>query len=155
MRKLEAKPARVGIHWKRCRAHRSRSAKNQCCVFRRAHGAVIGRHFGKWSLGVNCRCTSGTAAALATYPDSKPVDGEIVAGDALYQPTNRVVFVSAGLVCGNYGQYQLGLALEGRTPKTSHNVNASQRWPVSKRVNSSKAGADDPTLIERIELVAS
>jgi putative SOS response-associated peptidase YedK len=27
-----------------------------------------------------------------------------------------------------------------------------QRWPVSKRVNSSKASADDATLIERIEL---
>jgi hypothetical protein len=30
-----------------------------------------------------------------------------------------------------------------------------QRWPVSKRVNSSKAGADDATLIERIELAAA
>lgn len=28
-----------------------------------------------------------------------------------------------------------------------------QRWPVSKRVNSSRAPADDPTLIEPIELV--
>jgi putative SOS response-associated peptidase YedK len=27
-----------------------------------------------------------------------------------------------------------------------------QRWPVSKRVNSSKADADDVTLIERVEL---
>jgi putative SOS response-associated peptidase YedK len=27
-----------------------------------------------------------------------------------------------------------------------------QRWLVSKRVNSSKAPADDPTLIDRIEL---
>ena len=27
-----------------------------------------------------------------------------------------------------------------------------QRWPVSKRVNSSKADADDATLIERVEL---
>jgi putative SOS response-associated peptidase YedK len=27
-----------------------------------------------------------------------------------------------------------------------------QRWPVSKRVNSSRAPADDPTLIEPIEL---
>jgi hypothetical protein len=27
-----------------------------------------------------------------------------------------------------------------------------QRWPVSKRVNSSKADADDATLIERLEL---
>lgn len=27
-----------------------------------------------------------------------------------------------------------------------------QRWPVSKRVNSSKAAADDPTLIERVGL---
>jgi putative SOS response-associated peptidase YedK len=27
-----------------------------------------------------------------------------------------------------------------------------QRWPVSKRVNSSKASADDPTLIDRIDL---
>ena len=27
-----------------------------------------------------------------------------------------------------------------------------QRWPVSKRVNSSKAPADDPTLMEEIEL---
>jgi hypothetical protein len=28
--------------------------------------------------------------------------------------------------------------------------NVPQRWPVSKRVNSSKAPADDPTLIDRI-----
>ena len=27
-----------------------------------------------------------------------------------------------------------------------------QTWPVSKRVNSSKAPADDPTLIERVDL---
>jgi hypothetical protein len=27
-----------------------------------------------------------------------------------------------------------------------------QRWPVSKRVNSSKADADDPTLVEPVEL---
>jgi putative SOS response-associated peptidase YedK len=27
-----------------------------------------------------------------------------------------------------------------------------QRWPVSKRVNSSKADADDAILIERLEL---
>ena len=27
-----------------------------------------------------------------------------------------------------------------------------QMWPVSKRVNSSKAPADDPTLIERVDL---
>jgi SOS response associated peptidase (SRAP) len=27
-----------------------------------------------------------------------------------------------------------------------------QRWPVSKRVNSSKAPADDPTLIDRVDL---
>ncbi len=30
-----------------------------------------------------------------------------------------------------------------------------QRWPVSKRVNSSKADADDATLIERVELAAN
>ena len=30
-----------------------------------------------------------------------------------------------------------------------------QRWPVSKRVNSSKAPADDPTLIDRIDLEAA
>ena len=30
-----------------------------------------------------------------------------------------------------------------------------QRWPVSKHVNSSKADADDPTLIEPIELAAA
>jgi hypothetical protein len=29
---------------------------------------------------------------------------------------------------------------------------ALQRWPVSKRVNSSKAVADDPTLIDEIAL---
>jgi putative SOS response-associated peptidase YedK len=29
-----------------------------------------------------------------------------------------------------------------------------QRWPVSKRVNSSKADADDPTLIEPIQPAA-
>jgi putative SOS response-associated peptidase YedK len=27
-----------------------------------------------------------------------------------------------------------------------------QRWPVSRRVNSSRAPADDPTLIERVEV---
>ena len=30
-----------------------------------------------------------------------------------------------------------------------------QRWPVSKRVNSSKANAEDATLIERVELKAA
>ena len=30
-----------------------------------------------------------------------------------------------------------------------------QRWPVAKRVNSSKADADDATLIERVELAAA
>jgi putative SOS response-associated peptidase YedK len=29
-----------------------------------------------------------------------------------------------------------------------------QRWPVSKRVNSSKAGAEDPTLIEPMEVTS-
>ncbi len=27
-----------------------------------------------------------------------------------------------------------------------------QRWPVSRRVNSSRAPTDDPTLIERVEV---
>ena len=27
-----------------------------------------------------------------------------------------------------------------------------QRWPVSKRLNSSKTDTDDPTLIERVDL---
>jgi len=30
-----------------------------------------------------------------------------------------------------------------------------QRWPVLKRVNSSKADADDSTLIEKVELAAA
>jgi hypothetical protein len=30
-----------------------------------------------------------------------------------------------------------------------------QRWPVSKRVNSSRAPADDPTLIEPVELATA
>jgi hypothetical protein len=30
-----------------------------------------------------------------------------------------------------------------------------QRWPVTKRVNSSKADADDPTLIDKVELEAA
>ena len=30
-----------------------------------------------------------------------------------------------------------------------------QRWPVSKRVNSSKADADDATLIKPVELAAA
>ena len=30
-----------------------------------------------------------------------------------------------------------------------------QRWPISKRVNSSKADADDPTLIEPVDLVVA
>jgi putative SOS response-associated peptidase YedK len=29
-----------------------------------------------------------------------------------------------------------------------------QRWPVSKRVNSSKADADDATLVDNIEVAA-
>ena len=34
-------------------------------------------------------------------------------------------------------------------------VDMLQRWPVSKRVNSSRAPADDPTLIEAIELASA
>ena len=30
-----------------------------------------------------------------------------------------------------------------------------QKWPVSKRVNSSRADADDSTLIEKVELAAA
>jgi putative SOS response-associated peptidase YedK len=30
-----------------------------------------------------------------------------------------------------------------------------QRWPVSKRVNSSRTDADDATLIERVELATA
>ena len=30
-----------------------------------------------------------------------------------------------------------------------------QRWPVSKRVNSSKAPADDPSLIDRIDIMVA
>jgi hypothetical protein len=30
-----------------------------------------------------------------------------------------------------------------------------QRWPVSKRVNSSKADADDPTLIEPVQVAVA
>jgi putative SOS response-associated peptidase YedK len=33
--------------------------------------------------------------------------------------------------------------------------NLLQKWPVSKRVNSSRADDDDPTLIEKIELAAA
>ena len=29
-----------------------------------------------------------------------------------------------------------------------------QKWPLSKRVNSSRASDDDPTLIERVEMVS-
>ena len=29
-----------------------------------------------------------------------------------------------------------------------------QKWPVSKRVNSSRASDDDPTLIERVEMAS-
>jgi putative SOS response-associated peptidase YedK len=32
--------------------------------------------------------------------------------------------------------------------------NVLQRWPVSKRVNSSRADGDDATLIDKIELPA-
>lgn len=31
---------------------------------------------------------------------------------------------------------------------------AEQKWPVAKRVNSSRASDDDPTLIERVELAS-
>jgi putative SOS response-associated peptidase YedK len=30
-----------------------------------------------------------------------------------------------------------------------------QKWPVSKRVNSSRADDDDPTLIEKVELATA
>jgi hypothetical protein len=84
MRKLEANSTRVGIHWKRCRAHRSRSAKDQCRASPwRCHRPT----FWQGGLGVNCRCTSGTAAASQLIRIGKPVVGEIVAGDGLYQPT--------------------------------------------------------------------
>ncbi len=30
-----------------------------------------------------------------------------------------------------------------------------QKWPVSKRVNSSRANGDDPTLIDKVELAVA
>ena len=48
-------------------------------------------------------------------------------------------------------------ALAKRRGRTSIEACAErflQRWPVAKRVNSSKADADDATLIERVELAA-
>jgi putative SOS response-associated peptidase YedK len=33
--------------------------------------------------------------------------------------------------------------------------NLLQKWPVAKRVNSSRADDDDPTLIEKVELTAA
>jgi hypothetical protein len=35
---------------------------------------------------------------------------------------------------------------------THRSFGAEQRWPVSKRINSSKADADDATLIEKVTL---
>jgi hypothetical protein len=42
----------------------------------------------------------------------------------------------------------------GRKTKPSQSPRL-QRWAVSKRVNSSKADADDATLIDRVELEAA
>jgi hypothetical protein len=45
----------------------------------------------------------------------------------------------------------------GRKTKPSHKKKKPwlQPWPVSRRVNSSKADADDGTLIDKVELAAA
>ena len=48
---------------------------------------------------------------------------------------------------GSWLQGEAGLALLKPAPE-----DMLQRWPVSKRVNSSKAPADDPTLVEQITI---
>ena len=53
---------------------------------------------------------------------------------------------------GQFAPWLNGEAGEYLKPFRNHYL---QRWPVSKRVNSSKADADDPSLIERVELAAA
>jgi putative SOS response-associated peptidase YedK len=59
----------------------------------------------------------------------------------------------AFLTEGQFGPWLSGEAVAGILKPAPNDF--LQRWPVSKRLNSSKADADDPTLIDKVELAAA
>ena len=63
-------------------------------------------------------------------------------------PTDPVDVVTAAIRAGLSGEAGAGIL------KPAPN-DYLQRWPVSKRVNSSKADPDDPALIDRVDLAVA
>ena len=59
----------------------------------------------------------------------------------------------AFLTEGQFGPWLSGEAVAGILKPAPNDF--LQRWPVSKRLNSSKADADDPPLIDKVELAAA
>ena len=61
----------------------------------------------------------------------------------------------AAFVSPRAGQRRIGYLLRGGGCDFGTHTIDLQRWPVSKRVNSSKADADDATFIEPVGLAAA
>jgi putative SOS response-associated peptidase YedK len=55
----------------------------------------------------------------------------------------------------DFEQWERGDAMDAAALMKSASEDVLQKWPVSKRVNSSRAPDDDPTLIERLDEVAA
>jgi putative SOS response-associated peptidase YedK len=55
----------------------------------------------------------------------------------------------------DFEQWEHGDAKDAAASMKPAAVGALQKWPVSKRVNSSRAPYDDPTLVERLDEVSS
>jgi putative SOS response-associated peptidase YedK len=56
------------------------------------------------------------------------------------------------LEAANFEQWERGDVKDAAALMKPANEDVLQRWPVSKRVNSSRASEDDATLIDEIEL---
>ena len=60
----------------------------------------------------------------------------------------------AGKWRNDFEQWERGDLKDAATLMKPADEDVSQRWPVSKRVNSSRADDTDATLIDKIELAA-
>jgi putative SOS response-associated peptidase YedK len=55
----------------------------------------------------------------------------------------------------DFEQWELGDAKDAAALMKPAGNDVLQKWPVSKRVNSSRAPDDDPTLIDRLDQVSA
>jgi putative SOS response-associated peptidase YedK len=97
----------------------------------------------RWAVGRMNECTTGEQIKSCTMIITKPNDFAAEVHDRM-----PVLLTEA-----QFAPWLSGEAGVGMLKPTPNDY--LQRWAISKRVNSSKADADDATLIEPVELVVA